>query len=42
MIYDAVQMSQQLADGRNIQARNDVYEHTFLEIEGKLNNIEAD
>lgn len=42
MIYDAVQMSQQLADGRNIQARNDVYEHTFLEIEGRLNNIEAD
>lgn len=42
MIYDAVQMSQQLADGRNIQARNDVYEHTFLEIDRKLNNIEAD
>lgn len=42
MTYDAVQMAQMLADGRNIQARNDVYEHTFAEIENRLNTIEAD
>lgn len=42
MIYDAVHMAQQLADGRNIQPRNDLYEHTFSEIENRLNTIEAD
>lgn len=42
MIYDAVQMAQELANGSTIQPRNDLYEHTFLKIEGKLNNIEAD
>ena len=41
MIYDAVQMAQQLADGRNIQTRNDVYEHAFSGIESKLNDMEA-
>lgn len=41
MTYDAVQMAQLLADGRNIQARNDVYEHTFSEMENRMNTIEA-
>lgn len=41
MIYDAVQMAQQLSNGMSIQPRNDVYEHAFSEIENKLNNMEA-
>lgn len=41
MTYDAVQMSLKLADGINIQARNDVYEHTFSKMENRLNAIEA-
>lgn len=40
MTYDAVQMAQMLADGKNIQPRNDVYEHTFSEMENRLNTIE--
>lgn len=34
-------MSQKLADGRNIQARNDAYEHTFSEMENRMNTMEA-
>lgn len=41
MTYDAVQMAQMLADGRNIQPRNDVYEHAFSEMENRMNTIEA-
>ena len=41
MIYDAVQMAQQLSDGRNIQPRNDVYEHAFSGIENRMNAMEA-
>jgi len=41
MTYDAVQMAQMLADGRNIQPRNDVYEHAFSEMEVKMNTMEA-
>lgn len=41
MTYDAVQMAQMLADGKNIQARNDVYEHAFSEMENKMNTMEA-
>lgn len=41
MIYDAVQMAQQLADGKTIQPRNDVYEHAFSGIENRMNAIEA-
>ena len=41
MIYDAVQMAQQLSDGRNIQPRNDLYEHTFAKMENRMNAMEA-
>lgn len=41
MTYDAVQMAQMLADGRNIQPRNDVYEHAFSEMENRMNTMEA-
>lgn len=41
MTYDAVQMAQMLADGRNVQTRNDVYEHAFSEMENRMNTMEA-
>lgn len=41
MTYDAVQMAQMLANGGNIQARNDVYEHAFSVMENRMNTIEA-
>ena len=41
MTYDAVQMAQMLADGRNVQTRNDVYEHAFSKMENRMNTMEA-
>ena len=41
MTYDAVQMSQMLADGKNIQTRIDVYEHAFSKMENRMNTMEA-
>lgn len=41
MTYDAVQMAQMLADGKNIQTRIDVYEHAFSKMENRMNTMEA-
>ena len=41
MTYDAVQMAQMLANGKNIQTRIDVYEHAFSKMENRMNTMEA-